>query len=205
MKRSTMTIAALVVATIATGAAAPAMAQDQGPGRDREVHLRGPGGGEAHMRFGGQRGARMMVNRGGERGMGGLFALVCNEDGGDRLQHMLLNIEQRTDPTGNQTALYDTFKAAATSAQADFASACAAARPADDTASLDLPDRLKSRLDVQQAHLDAMNAVLPAFEAFYDSLSDEQKQALAPRRGEHRMDHRGPGAPMGQEGSPQPS
>ena len=202
MKRTTLTIAALVVATIATGAAAPALAQDQAANdhRPRELHQRGPGGPQGfhmHRDSSPRDGMRLRL-----RGGGAVLALVCSENGADRLEHLLLNMKQRTDPTAEQQPLFDAFQSAALTAQTDFAAACLAARPAAD-ASTDLVDRLKARLDVQQAHLDAMNAVLPSFEAFYDSLSDEQKQALAPRardgkRFEHRM--RGPAPATPQDG-----
>jgi hypothetical protein len=197
MKRTTMTIAALVVATIASGAAAPAFAQDQAPNDGpRELHFRGPDGEGFMMHRGGPREGMRMRMRGGA---GQILALVCSERGADRLEHMLLNIEQRTDPTADQQSLYDTFKSAALDAQADFATTCAAARPdANQAEDADLVDRLKAGLDVQQAHLDAMNAVLPSFEAFFDSLTDEQKQALEPprRNAEKRFERhmRGPGA-----------
>jgi hypothetical protein len=190
MKRVTsMSIAALVAATIALGAAAPALAQDQGPQGPRgDVAFRMDRDGPRHEARGQQ----------GQGMRGGLLALVCSERGGDRLEHMLLNLTQRTNPTGDQVALYDALKAAAMSAQADFAKACEAARPAGDTAAnRDIVDAMKARLDIEVAHVAAMSSVLPAFEAFYDSLSDEQKQALAPRGDDrsgfrtHRM--RGPG------------
>lgn len=190
MKRTTsISIAALVAATIALGAAAPALAQDRGPQGPRgEFAFRMDRDGPRHQARGPQ-----------ADGMrGGLLALVCSDRGDDRLAHMLLSISQRTDPTGDQVALYDAFKAAATSAQADFAKACETARPdANTAADRDLVDRLKAGLDVQQAHIAAMSAVLPAFEAFYNSLSDEQKQALAPRgddeHGLRKHQMRGPG------------
>ncbi len=205
MKPTTsMTIAALVVATISAGSAAPALAQDQGGDYGRQMHQRGPGEHGLWLHRDGPRdsGMRMRMNRGG-----GFFALVCSERGGDQLEHMLLNIEQQTDPTADQQPLYDALKDAALSAQADFATACTTTRPAEgDAASRDLADRLKVRLDIEKAHVEAMTAVLPAFEAFYDSLSDDQKLQLEPRRhrAEHRMldesgeDHGRPDAPASQ-------
>lgn len=195
MKRSTMTLAALLVATIATGAAAPAFAQTAAPGpaageRPRELQLRGPGGETqfAMRRDHGQRdGMRMRMRQGG----GGVLALVCSENGADRLEHMLLNMKQRTDPTAEQQPLFDDFQAAALIAQTDFADSCATARPAADAAEdMDIVDRLRAGLEVQQAHLDAMNAVLPKFETFFDSLSDEQKAQLTPRRGDGKRGDR---------------
>lgn len=197
MKRVTsMSIAALVAATIALGAAAPVIAGDHGP--------RGPRGDFAfRMDPDGNR----MFARGQMRGeaRGGILALVCSERGDDRLEHRLLSISQRAEPAGDQVALYEAFKTAATAAQADFAKACDAALPEQAAgADADLVDRLKARLELDEARLAGMSAVLPAFEAFYDSLSDEQQKALAPRLGErgerlHDM-RRGPrsGGPLGQ-------
>jgi hypothetical protein len=199
---TSMTIVALVVATITAGSAAPAFAQDQGDKQHRQMHQRGPGEHGLWLHRDGPRdgGMRMHINRGD----GGLFALVCSERGGDRLEHMLLNVEQQTEPTAEQQPLYDALKDAALKAQTDFMAACSTARPEQgDVAARDLADRLKVRLDIEKAHVEAMTAVLPAFEAFYDSLSDEQKLQLEPRRhgAERRMldepggDHRQPNGP----------
>ncbi len=169
------TMAALVAVAIAAGAGAPALAQDQGSGQ---------GSPELAMRGDGDRTERRMIEhrRGGP---GGFPALVCAEDGGDRLEHALLSIAQRTDPTGEQQPLFDAFEDAAIAAQQDFAAACAAARPSETAAAQgDLVDRVTSRLEVEKARVAAASAVLPAFEAFYDSLSEVQKQALEPKRGE---------------------
>jgi hypothetical protein len=184
MKRTTsLTLATLIVAVAATSAA-PALAQDSpGNGQRQMRHeLRGPGPG------GDNRGGMIHEERGMMRG-GGLLALVCDEQGADRLEHMLLTVAQRTDLTAEQQPLHDALKTAALTAQSDFAAACAAARPAEgaDVSSTDLADRLKARLDIEKAHVAALEGVIPAFEAFYDSLSDAQKQALTPpQRGERR-------------------
>lgn len=176
MKHTSMTIAALVVTVIGAGAALPAMAEDHRGDRGPMMRFHGPG-----ME------GRMLVHRDHDRlgpgRLGGLLALGCSERSADRLEHMLLEIEQRTDPTAEQAKLYTEFKDKALAAQADFAAACTAARPdEDERGTRDLVDRLKARLDVEVAHVDAMSNVLPAFEAFYDSLSDAQKETLEPRR-----------------------
>lgn len=217
MKRTTTTIAALLVATIATGAVVPAIAQNTASNDRPQAQQQRGGDGEGYrMRRDGQ-GNRMQMRRGGA---GQILGMVCSEKGADRLQHMLLNIEQRTDPTADQQALFDTFEASAIQAQTDFAAACAAARPDPEQAeTTDLVDRIGAGLEIQQAQLDAMSTVLPDFEAFYDSLSDEQKQAMQPRRnadnaggqrggkhdgqrdgkrGEHRRGMNAPAAPADQ-------
>lgn len=186
MKRTTTTIAALLVATIATGAVVPAIAQNNAANdRPQAQQQRGGDGEGFRMRRDGQGNRMQMANRMQMRrgGAGQILSMVCSENGADRLQHMLLNIEQRTDPTDDQQALFDTFEASAIQAQTDFAAACATARPDPEQAeATDLVDQIGARLEIQQAHLDAMSAVLPDFEAFYDSLGDEQKQAMQPRR-----------------------
>lgn len=189
MKRTTTTIAALLVATIATGAVVPAIAQNTASNdRPQAQQQRGGDGDGYRMRRDGQ-GNRMQMRRGGA---GQILGMVCSEKGADRLQHMLLNIEQRTDPTADQQALFDTFEASAIQAQTDFAAACATARPDPEQAeATDLVDQIGARLEIQQAHLDAMSAVLPDFEAFYDSLSDEQKQAMQPHRNADKAGQRG--------------
>jgi hypothetical protein len=193
MKRTTsMTIAALVVAVAAGAATAPVYAQDhgrhefRGPGQDMQRNHEGPRGfflererGPGQMKF------SMRGGPGGQRG--GVLSFVCSPKGADRLEHLLLNISQRVDPTTEQQPLFDTLKSAARTAQTGFADTCAEARP-ERTAGADRPDlaeRMKTRLAIETAHVEAMTSVIPAFEAFYDSLSDAQKQSLEPRR--HRQ------------------
>ena len=192
MNRTTsLTIAALVAASLAAGTAAPALAQDQGPRARMQMQFDGPAG---------ERGPGQHRRDGMG---GGLFALVCSDRGADRLEHMLLSIAQRTDPTADQQPLYDAFKAAATAAQADFAAVCEANKPADGAApTADLADRLGTRLKIDEARVAAMSDVLPAFEAFYDSLTDDQKAALQPQREHHRMFGERDGKPGARRGSP---
>lgn len=173
------TIAALLAAGMAAGAAAPALAQDRGPGTPgSEFALRGDGPGKGRFLIG--------HRRGGDRG---LLAFVCSERGGDRLEHTLLSIAQRTDPTADQLPLYDAFASAAVAAQEDFATACDSVRPQDpDAGRPDPVERLAVRLAVTEAHAAALAAVLPSFEAFYDSLDNGQRQAL--ERDHGAGDHR---------------
>jgi hypothetical protein len=187
-KTTSLTLAALLVVAIA-GGAAPALAQHVGSDGPRERmffrhHDMAP-------QMGRQMGPRVMVRR-SHRGDGtgtGLLAFACSDRGADRLEHKLLTIEQRTDVTATQQPLFDAFESAAKAAQADFAAACTAARPAaGERDSLDLAERLNMRFEVQKAHVAAMETVLPAFTAFYASLSDEQKAALEPPRKHHRRD-----------------
>ncbi len=177
MSKTSLTLATVLVMAMA-GVAAPAFAQDFGAPSERmqfRHHENGP---------------RLMLRRTHRGGRGGqLLAFACSDRGADRLEHALLSIEQRTDVTATQQPLFDALQSAALEAQAGFAAACTAARPAEgERDSLDLAARLNMRLEVQKAHVGALAAVLPAFSAFYTSLNDEQKAALEPRRREHRRE-----------------
>jgi hypothetical protein len=172
-RHTSLTLATLVGVLIASGFAAPALAQEQRPGPRYHVEMRGP-----HHHDGGM--ANREFRRGGSRGF---LVLACSEKGADRIEHMLLTIAQRTDPTAHQQPLFDELKTTALAAQSDFAAACTAARPSEgDAAGIDLPDRMKARLAIEEVRLAAMSEVIPVFEAFYDSLTDEQKAAIEPRR-----------------------
>lgn len=183
MKLSTSTlIAGLLAATLGSAAIVPAAAQDASaqtrPGDQRqELMLRHHAGKGGMMRHHG--GAR-----GDARGHGGLLMLACSERGADRLEHMLLSLSQRLDPTADQQPLFEDFRAAALTAQTGFADRCAELRPEDGFAGApDLVKRLEAGIAIGEARLAAMNEVLPALETFYGSLTDQQKALLEPRRG----------------------
>jgi hypothetical protein len=177
MSRSSLSLAALLVVIVA-GGAAPAFAQEFGA----------PGEG-MHFRHH-EDGPRVMVRRMPRGGVGGgHVAFTCSDRGADRLEHTLLSIGQRTDVTTTQQPLLDALQSAALDAQAAFAAACTAARPVEgERDSVDLAGRLNMRLEVQKAHVAALETIVLAFSAFYASLSEEQKAALEPRRREHRRD-----------------
>jgi hypothetical protein len=181
MKLTTSASAALIVAALALGGATPAaFAQDQGPqagpGEMRhELRLRG------HMRGEG-------FQHGGMRG-GGMLGLVCSERGAEMLEHMFVSISHRLELTAEQAPLFDELKTAALTAQTGFADTCATLQPeaASDTAEQpNVVERLQTRIEVDEARIAALSGVLPALEAFHDSLTDEQKAALEPGRGEMR-------------------
>lgn len=160
-------IAALVATTVGT-IALPVVAQDttQAVARkgDREIHR--------------------MVHRGAGPNGGAIVNLVCSDRGAEALEIAFVRLAHRLDLTAEQQTLFDTLRTNALTAQTAFADSCAAARPAaDDTARPDLVARLKARLDIEQARLDAMTRILPDLEAFYASLTDAQKADLQPRRG----------------------
>jgi hypothetical protein len=182
--KHSVALAALVATTIGFAAAVPAIAQDQAAPiaakADRQIH-------------------RMVIRDGGMgRGGAGILGLVCSDRGAEALEISFVRLSHRLDLTAEQTKLFDAFKTNALTTQTSFADACKAAMP-DRTADAkpDLLERLKAGIAVDEARLTALNAVLPDFEAFYSSLTDEQKASLMPwhdrgdDRGMGRGDDRG--------------
>jgi hypothetical protein len=126
--------------------------------------------------------------RGGPRGeRGGIAGLTCSTDGASQLETRLADLATQLKLTTEQQALFDAYKTAALSAQTTFADTCAKVQPVDakPAARPDALTVLKDRHSRQTAGLDALNAVLPSFEALYNSLDDTQKAALLPLVGPH--------------------
>jgi len=171
--KTPLAIAALVAATI-TVSAVPSFAQDAGanPPAATATHDQGPGKAMAPM------------GRGMRNGPFPMMALACSDKGPAALDKMFDRTDKRLELSADQQKLFDAFKAKALTAETDFADACQAARP-DRSAEKrpDLLERMKSGLAVEQARLTAMNSALPEFEAFYNSLTDQQKANLLPRHG----------------------
>ena len=169
--KHTSALAALVVAAVSLSSL-PVAAQDLTPAAnrgDREIHRTimhdgsGPGMG---------------------RGAGGILGLVCSERGAEALEIAFVRMAHRLELTDTQQPLFDALKSKALTTQTSFADDCAAARP--DRTAQERPDLLegfKARLKVEEARVAALTAVLPDFEAFYASLTDQQKADLMPRMG----------------------
>jgi hypothetical protein len=198
IKTSTASKAAMavVVAAISFTALTPA-AFAAGPDRGRDVQAHRQGGDmdrQGGMRFGG-RGA-------------GLLALGCGPNAAERTEHALVALSYRVNPTGDQVQLFDALKTAALDAQKELATTCdavlpdrtaeAGAAPAT-TGPTNMLEALQARHKIEEARVAALGDVLPAFEAFFNSLTDEQKATLELRG---PRDGRGPGA--GGEGRPAP-
>lgn len=178
MKHS-VALAALVVTTIGF-TALPVVAQDAttqiAQRGDREMH-------------------RTISRDGGPRRGAGILGLVCSDRGAEALEIAFVRLSHRLELTSEQEALFDAFKTTALTTQTSFADECQAAMP-DRTADAkpDLLDGIKARLAIEEAKLTAMNEILPDFEAFYSSLTDEQKASLQPAGGPGDRMGRGPGA-----------
>lgn len=139
----------------------------------------------AHYRMGSMSGHQMPPGHGGMNGrMGGpaagpMIGLVCTHEGASRLETVFDHLAQQLEPTDEQTPLFEDFKTAALAAQTVFADACMAAR---DNRPDDLVEAVKNRRTMLSAQIDAIDSVLPSFEALYDSLTDAQKLMLVRMR-----------------------
>lgn len=169
-----------------------------------------PGFGGFNLRRGGN-GMGMQANR-GPRGGGSMLQLVCSDRAAERLEIAFVRLSHRITLTPQQQPLFDDLRTTALTAQTQFADSCTkAAQPAAGTATA-TPDPLagmKARLELDKARIAATETVLPKFEAFFTSLTDEQKASLAPRgngrnNGQGFGRHRGPGMGMNRPQSPAP-
>jgi Spy/CpxP family protein refolding chaperone len=166
--KTSLIIASAIAASLSLTALAPAVAD---PGR-------GEGYGQGKGMQGEQRGER------GERGhRGGMMQLVCSDQGAARIEKALDRVNSRITLTDEQQALFETFKSTALSAQTEFADNCVAPTRGQGT---DFVERLKNRQSNMTATVAAMDDVIPALEAFYDGLTDEQKAEMKPKRGDKR-------------------
>ncbi|WP_316355452.1 Spy/CpxP family protein refolding chaperone [Devosia sp.] len=178
---TTSAIVALMTATIGLSAIAPAFAQNATPAQTQAQN--GPG---MQFRQGNQGHGQMGGEMGGPRG-GGDFLNFAR--GAEAVEIAMVRLSHRIELTAEQQPLFDALKATALSAAADFAAATEGLRPtppvAGETTTATAPDmteRLDNRIAIETAHLAALEAVKPAADAFFDSLTDEQKAQLAPQR-----------------------
>lgn len=186
--KSSIAIAALLVAAVGVVAAAPVIAQSTTAGSSMPS---GPEtapagevapGADAVQSPGVVFGARAMMP-GRAMGPGKLLMLACSPRGAETLDVALLRLSYRLDLTAEQKPLFDTFRDKALSTEKSFAETCKADVPAAGGAKPDFLSRLKSRISIDEARLNALNEVLPSFEALYASLTDAQKAALMPGGG----------------------
>jgi hypothetical protein len=174
---STTAILALMTASIGLGAAAPVLAQDATPAAPAAQTQ------PADPSQAGERGFR---NGPGMRQGGGLF----NFNGGaEAIEIAIVRLSHAIELTDEQTVLLEALKTDALSAAAAFETATEGLRPTPpaegETAERpDISERFDNRIAIETAHLAALEAVQPAFTAFFDSLTDEQKADLVPGRGE---------------------
>jgi hypothetical protein len=139
----------------------------------------------------GERRGRRFEDRMGSRDdmMRERMARLCDRQGGRFGDAMVDRIERATRPTAEQKAAFDQLKDAATKAAGIVKAAC----PAEP--SFTPTGRLAATEKRLTAMLEAVRTVRPAMDAFYNSLSDEQKARLSMSRramGERRGEWRGP-------------
>ena len=180
MKSSTRFLLATALASVVGLTMLPtAYAQNMGAPKDNPPMLQLDNLGNNQGDDSDDRGER----RGGPRGeRGGIAGLICSTDGATQLETRLADLATQLKLTTEQQPLFDAYKTAALSAQTTFADTCAKVQPADAKPATppDALSVLKDRQARQTAGLDALNAVLPSFEALYNSLDDTQKAALLP-------------------------
>lgn len=166
MKKTTSLLLATAIAgSLALTALAPAAyADNRGQGMRKHD---GKGEYGEHMR--GQMGQR------GQGGPGGFIGLMCSERGAERLETALNFVGGKLTLTDEQQTLLDNLKTAALTAQTEYADSCITG-PRDGSGNV--VDRIKHRQSNMQAQIAAMDDVIPALEAFYDSLTEEQQAAL---------------------------
>lgn len=200
---STTAIVAVMTAALGLSAVAPAMAQQAAPLHQQNHMQKGDGPGR---HFNDQRPGQDGPRNDGP-GRGGMLGGLLDFGGdGENIEVALVRLSHRIELTDAQKTLLETFKTAALAAQADFAKAVDAVRPAAPAAgaTAERPDvvaRLGQRITLEKAHVEALTAVQPSFEAFFTSLTDEQKTQLMPQR-EHHMGWQGQigKGPMGHHG-----
>ena len=198
-KLSSLALAATLVGTLSISAIAPAAyAQDntananKGPKAEQKQNRKGKG--------------EFRPVRGGH----GFLNFVCSTQGAERLEKMLEITAIRLDVTDAQRPAFDDLKTAALTAQSDFAASC---EPLKAEKAENAADRLAQRTAMMELQVAGMNTVLPAFETFYETLSDEQKAQVNKfgkkkgKKGERGKGKRGANARGAQPnaGTPAPS
>ncbi|MGE0751796.1 MAG: Spy/CpxP family protein refolding chaperone [Variibacter sp.] len=97
------------------------------------------------------------------------FAPLCGPRVGEAIDFYLEGIDRIVEPTDTQRGKYDDLKKAAAKAREEAAAGCNGEVAITPTGRL---EAIQARLD---AVLRAVRTLRPALDAFYDSLSDEQK------------------------------
>lgn len=162
--------AALLVVAAMAGAVLPLAAKDvlpDGQRKERSSSDRGQGG-------------VVIVPRGGGKESGSGM-VICSANGAELLAGIFGRIEGSVAFTPEQESLFEAFRATALVAQADYVAACTAAMSEPDPErEPDLAERLRLRATLDTARIATLNAVLPSFEALYESLDDSQRAQLQP-------------------------
>ena len=97
---------------------------------------------------------------------------LCTEPGSGVTAWPFAQIERKVGLSAEQKSLLNDVRAAATKAGAVFKTSC----PAQNAFPLTPPGRLQAMVGRLKATVEAVTTVRPALDAFYNSLSDEQKE-----------------------------
>jgi LTXXQ motif family protein len=108
----------------------------------------------------------------GMMGSGMMGQAMCNPRAAGLAEWRIDTIERAVRPTDAQRAAFNELKAASAKAADTIAAACPRDFPETPTARL---EAMEKRLDTM---LQAVKTVRPAFDAFYATLTDEQKAGL---------------------------
>lgn len=174
---STKIILAMMTATIGLTAIAPAMAQPTAPSaqaQSAETAQPGP--------------KTFRPGHDGPRRGGSMGFLLNFERGAEAIDIAAVRLTHRLDLTDEQKTLLDTLKTDALAANKTLAAATERLRPTPPTkgeapAAPDFAQALTNRIAFDTARLEALKAIEPAATAFFDSLTDDQKAELMPKRG----------------------
>ena len=104
---------------------------------------------------------------------GGFVNFACSDKVAPKMEERLNKMSERLELTSEQKLLFEDFKTASLSAQITFADNCT--KPEKDA---DFVEKMKAKQNNMANGANAMGNVIPEFEAFINSLSDEQKAKL---------------------------
>jgi hypothetical protein len=167
-------LASLALATLIL--ASPTFAQPAGLGAGNPPAAGGPGNGPGPRGgYGWGPGMMMgpgMMGRGGPGFMGGNRGGMCDPRAAGMAEWRMERINQLITPTEAQRTALNDLRTASTKAAETIAAACPREFPASATARMEL---MEKRLETMLA---AVKTVRPAFDAFYATLTDEQKARI---------------------------
>ena len=167
MKKSFALIAGIALSGILVTAPLHAQPAGQGPGAGPPA-AGAPGPGYGPRGGGWGPGSMMGPGMMGMRGFGGM----CNPRSAGLAEWRMQRIEQVLKPTDAQKAALTALRDASAKAAESIAAACPT----------EFPDNAPARLALMEKRMEAMLAavktVRPAFDAFYATLTDEQKTRL---------------------------
>ena len=185
-------IVAIVAGAIGFATLTPAAFAQEGPSPGQ------PGGNQMQMHdqmqmqmpghFGNHRIERRNNRNNGVRS-GALLDLVCADNGAERTEIGFVRLSYRLELTPEQQTLFDDLRSSALTAQTQYADQCSKPGAPDAAAADAQPvpptpvERLTAQIGNDTVRLELLQGLLPKLDAFYNSLTDEQKATLMPERG----------------------